>query len=189
MQLSSNHNVLWWRRTHLFSAVVVPSAFLAGYFSFLQNPSLTLFFFYLPALFFMLSSLVFFYEGKSNFFTYPTLENIIYTLFRFGCVAVTWLFIALVVVKKSPFIFPSNDFFSTREATWFLSPWNSHVLYFGLSVVSAFVVGVGLWKIMMSFGLLATHHAQRVGLHVALLIFLVFVLAEVLFFLRGVFAL
>lgn len=182
MPLNFNHRALLWRRLHLFSAVLALSAFLVGYFLLRQDFSLSLVFFYGPAVFFMPSSLVFFHVGQSNFFNYPSLQNITYTLFRFACVGVTVFFVVLALIKKSPLIFPQDSFFALSRADLLLRLWSPSLLYLGLSVLSAFVVAVGAWKILMSFGLLSSHRAQNVALKAALILFGFFILFETLFF-------
>lgn len=177
-----------WRRWHLISALVVMPVFLLGHFVFLtklsQGISVDGFsgmgwlplnvimapVFYGPALFFMFSSLVLFYEGQNNIFTFVTLENSVYTLFRASSVGIVLLILTTFFLQKNLLLLPTLMTFNAHDVADFVNLSVTFVIHVLLVMLAAFVLGVSLWKSVLRFGLLQKHHSQRLALYIGLLL-------------------
>lgn len=176
-----------WRRWHLICALVVLPLFLTGHFVFLfeltretsieNMPGLgatpiNLWLapvFYLSSAFFLFSSVVVFHEGQSNIFNYVSPENLVYTLFRASCVGIVLLVAVLFFSGKALLVYPSLIVFGKEDVSEFLTLSHSFVLHLSLVVLSAFVLGVSLWKMILRSGFLKKVRSQRLFLWVGLL--------------------
>lgn len=188
MRFNSKVSGFPWRRWHVISALVVMPVFLVGHFAFLarlgQGFSVDGFagmgmlplnvimapVFYGPALFFMFSSLVLFYEGQSNIFTFVTLENTVYTLFRASGVGIVLLIIATFFLQKNLLLLPTLITLTTEDVAEFVNLSATFVIHVLLVILAAFVFGVSLWKVLLRFGLIRKRLTQRLALCIGLLL-------------------
>lgn len=188
MRFSSKVSGFPWRRWHFISALVVMPVFLLGHFVFLsklgQGLSVDGFagmgmlplnvvmapVFYGPALFFMFSSLVLFYEGQNNIFTFVTLENSVYTLFRASGVGIVLLILSTFFLQINLLLLPTLITFSARDVADFMNLSATFVIHVLLVILAAFVLGVSLWKGLLRFGFLHKQSTQRWALYIGLLL-------------------